>query len=166
MTLWHTETSSRCHQELDQRITTELHRERTWMRDPISPGLKLAVNLRHLAGGDSYTPCSMPSGWPVRPSTSLSLMSDVYHQGLSRSADAVPHTPRLLVAGRVHLLLEKNHSACPGCPGWKAYSNQMSTRGRQPLPQLQGVPLYGTLGPDGWRLQVPLGGGGGCRVKL
>ena len=36
---------------------------------------------------------------------------------------------------------------------------------QQPLPQLQGLPLYCTLGPCGWRLQVPLGGGGGCRAR-
>ena len=42
-------------QELEQRITAELQRDRTWMRDPVSPGVKLAVTLRHLATGDSYT---------------------------------------------------------------------------------------------------------------
>ena len=34
----------------------------------------------------------------------------------------------------------------------------MSTRERQPLPQLQGLPLHCTLGPGGWRFQVPVGG--------
>ena len=42
-------------QELEQRITAELQRARTWMREPVSPGLKLAVILRHLTSGDSYT---------------------------------------------------------------------------------------------------------------
>ena len=41
-------------QELDQRLCPEIQRERTLMRDPVSPGLKLAVTLRHLANGDSY----------------------------------------------------------------------------------------------------------------
>ena len=57
-------------------------------------------------------------------------------------------------------------STFPGCTGWKAYSNQMSTRARQPLPQLQGLPLDCTPGPGGWRLQVPVDGCGGSRVKL
>ena len=43
------------YQELEQRITAEFQRDRTLMRDPVSPGVKLAVTLRHLATGDSYT---------------------------------------------------------------------------------------------------------------
>ena len=39
-------------QELEQRITAEFQRDRT-LRDPVSPGVKLAVTLRHLAIGDS-----------------------------------------------------------------------------------------------------------------
>ena len=41
-------------QELEQRLGPEIQKERTWMRDPLSPGLQLAVTLRHLASGDSY----------------------------------------------------------------------------------------------------------------
>ena len=41
-------------QEHAQRLTPELQRKRTWMREPLSPGLKLAVTLTHLASGDSY----------------------------------------------------------------------------------------------------------------
>ena len=43
------------YQELEQRITAEFQRDRTLMRDPLSPGVKLAVTLRHLVTGDSYT---------------------------------------------------------------------------------------------------------------
>ena len=72
----------------------------------------------------------------------------------------MPHTPRGLVAGQVCLPPEVELSTCPG---WKAYSNQMSTRGRQPLAQLQGLPLHCTLGPGGWRfkfLWVDMGAAG------
>ena len=41
-------------QELEQRLGPEIQKDRTWMRDPQCPGLKLAVTLRHLASGDSY----------------------------------------------------------------------------------------------------------------
>ena len=40
---------------LEQRIIAEFQRDRTLMRDPVSPGVKLAVTLRHLTTGDSYT---------------------------------------------------------------------------------------------------------------
>ena len=43
------------YQELEQRITAEFQRDRTLMRDPVSGGVKLAVTLRHLTTGDSYT---------------------------------------------------------------------------------------------------------------
>ena len=33
----------------------EFQRDRTLMKDPVSPGVKLAVTLRHLTTGDSYT---------------------------------------------------------------------------------------------------------------
>ena len=62
-------------QELQQRINAEFQRDMTLMRDPVSPGVKLAVTLRHLATGDSYTTLHMLSGWPVRPSRSLCLRS-------------------------------------------------------------------------------------------
>ena len=68
----------------------------------------------------------------------------------------MPHTPRGLIASRVRLPPEVELSTCPGCPGWKAYSNQMSTRGRQPVPQLQGLPLHG----DSKFLWVDMGAAG------
>ena len=40
-------------EELEKRITAELQRDRTWMRDPVSPGVKLVLTLRHLATGDT-----------------------------------------------------------------------------------------------------------------
>ena len=43
------------YQKLEQRITAEFQRDRILMKDPVSPGVKLAVTLRHLATGDSYT---------------------------------------------------------------------------------------------------------------
>ena len=42
-------------QELEQRITAKFQRDRTLTRDPVSPGMKLAVTLKHLTTGDSYT---------------------------------------------------------------------------------------------------------------
>ena len=40
-------------QELKQRLDSEIQREMTWMRDPLSPGLNFAVTLTHLASGES-----------------------------------------------------------------------------------------------------------------
>ena len=43
------------YQELEKRITAEFQRDRTLIRDPVIPGVKVAVTLRHLTTGDSYT---------------------------------------------------------------------------------------------------------------
>ena len=40
-------------QELEQRLTPEFQSERTWMRQPLSPG-QLPVTLRHLASGEGW----------------------------------------------------------------------------------------------------------------
>ena len=46
------EMPSELYQELEQIITAEFQRDRTLMRDPVSPGVKLAGTLRHSATGD------------------------------------------------------------------------------------------------------------------
>ena len=59
-------------QELGHRITAEFQRDRTLMRDPISPGVKLAPS--DISPLVTATPlCSMLSGWPVRPLRSVTL---------------------------------------------------------------------------------------------
>ena len=56
-------------QELEQRLNPDLQRERTWMREPLSPGVKFAVTLRHLASGDSFPPPPLQYAFRVVRST-------------------------------------------------------------------------------------------------
>ena len=42
------------YQELEQRITAEFQRDRTLIRDPVSPGVKLAVTLRQVDGDSRF----------------------------------------------------------------------------------------------------------------
>ena len=154
-------------QELEQRITSEFQRDRTLMRDPVSPGVKLAVTLRHLATGDSNT--TLQCAFRVARATSEKFVPEVCDAITMAYRDQVMQCPTL---PEDWLLVESvfcrrwNFPHALDAPGWKAYSNQMSTRGRQPLPQLQGLPLYCTLGPGGWRFQVPVGGHGGSWVNF
>ena len=69
------------YQELEQRITAEFQRDRTLMRDPVSPGVKLAVTLRHLATGDWWTKGELfhPLGQRLPP------------QALANEAQLKPH---------------------------------------------------------------------------
>ena len=59
------------YQELAKSINAECQRDRTLMRDTVNPGVMLAVTLRHLATGDSYT--SLQYAFRVASQTSISL---------------------------------------------------------------------------------------------
>ena len=67
------------YQELEQRITAEFQRDRTLMKDSMSPGVKLAVTLRHLATGDSYN--TLQYSFRVASPTSLCLRSVMLSPG-------------------------------------------------------------------------------------
>ncbi|XP_041373483.1 putative nuclease HARBI1 [Gigantopelta aegis] len=40
--------------ELVQRVGPRITKERTWYREPLDPGLKIAITLRHIASGTKY----------------------------------------------------------------------------------------------------------------
>ena len=108
-------------QELEQRLDPETQRERTWMRDPLSPGLKLAVTLRHLASGDSYP--TLQYAFRVARSNINKFVPEVCDAIIRAYRDEVMTCPKRLVGGRVRFLSEVEHPTCPGYPGWKAHSN-------------------------------------------
>ena len=120
------------HLDDPKRVTAEFQRDRTLMRDPVSPGVKLAVTLRHLATGDSYT--TLQYTFRVASATIDKFVPEVCDAITRAYRDQVMQFPTL---PEDWLLVESSAgggaSHMPGCPGWKAYSNQMSTRDRQPL---------------------------------
>ena len=170
MTLWHIETSSRC----------RLSSIKSWSRESllssrgtgldersVSPGVKLAVTLRHLVTVDSYTTLQ----YAFRVACSLTIKKFV-----PEVCDAITRAYRDQVM-RCTTLLEdwlwlSLSSAgggtfhMPWVPWMEGIFQSDVHKGEQPLPQLQGLPLYCTLGPGGWRLQVPVGGRGGSRVSF
>ena len=80
-------------QEVEQRITAELQRDRTWMRDPVSPGVKLAVTLRHLATGNSYT--TLQYAFRVSSTTINNFVPEVCDAILKPYGDQVMRCPTL-----------------------------------------------------------------------
>jgi hypothetical protein len=61
--------------ELLTILYDHLVKKTTKMRDPLEPGLKLAMTLRHLATGATYT--SMQYGWRVPPNTISVVVREV-----------------------------------------------------------------------------------------
>lgn len=57
-------------QEILTRVEPRITKKQTWMREPLEPGLKLALTLRHLASGATYM--DMRYGWRV-PHNTISL---------------------------------------------------------------------------------------------
>ena len=108
MTLWHIETSSRCHLSIIK----------SWSRESRDQVMRCPTLLED---------------WL--------LVESVFYQRWN-----FPHTLGAL-DGR-HILI------------------RFPQGGRQPLLQQQGLPLYCTLGPGGWRFQVPVGGHGGSWVNF
>ncbi|KAK7097770.1 hypothetical protein V1264_004701 [Littorina saxatilis] len=49
--------------ELLARVGPRITKQYTFYRDPLEPGMKLALTLRHLASGNKYA--SMKFGWRV-----------------------------------------------------------------------------------------------------
>jgi hypothetical protein len=61
--------------DLLARVGPRITKQYTWYREPLEPGLKLALTLRHLASGSKYS--TMKYGWraPTTPSHSSSERS-------------------------------------------------------------------------------------------
>ena len=57
--------------ELLERLRPRITKQMTFYREPLDPGMKLAITLRHLASGSKYT--NMRFGWRV-PHNTISLV--------------------------------------------------------------------------------------------
>ena len=61
--------------ELLTRVSPRITKQHTWYRQPLEPGLKLALTLRHLASGSKYS--DMKYGWRVPHNTQSLLVREV-----------------------------------------------------------------------------------------
>ena len=51
---------------ISHRVGSRIGKQDTFYRNPLEPGLKLAITLRHFASGANYRTCSMQYGCRVR----------------------------------------------------------------------------------------------------
>ena len=61
--------------EVLERVRHRITKQYTFYRDPLEPGLKLAIALRHLASGSKYS--DMKFGWRVPPNTIFIVVREV-----------------------------------------------------------------------------------------
>ena len=50
----YTRTDKALFDEIVDRVTPHIQKQHTWCREPLEPGLRVAITLRFLATGDSY----------------------------------------------------------------------------------------------------------------
>ena len=80
--------------ELLDRLSPRITKKHTTFREPLSPGLKLALTLRHLASGNKYS--SLKFGWRVPHNTQSLLVREVCQAIIQEYVDEVmvcPSTP-------------------------------------------------------------------------
>lgn len=93
--------------ELLARIGPRLTKRTTWYREPLEPGLKLAITIRHLATGDTYK--SLMYGFRVPHNTISILVKEVCEALIEEFAEEV--------------------FACPTSPEqWRVISEQFGAR--------------------------------------
>ncbi len=89
--------------ELLARVAPRITKQQTWYREPLEPGLKLALTLRHLASGSKYA--SMKFGWRVPHNTQSLIVREVCQAIIDEYMDEM--------------------MSCPTTPeGWLAISDQ------------------------------------------
>ena len=152
--------------KLEQRLTPELQSERTWMREPLSPGLKLAVTLKHLTSGDSYP--TLQFTFRVARSTINKFVPEVSDAIIRAYRDQVLTCPTLpedwLVVKSVFRQRWNILDALGALDG-KHILIRCPQRGGSLYHNYKGFHSIVLPGPGGQRLQVPLGGCRGSRIK-
>ena len=61
--------------EILERVSHRITKQKTWMRDPIEPGMKLAITLQHFASGAKYK--DMRFAWRVPHNTISVIVREV-----------------------------------------------------------------------------------------
>ena len=81
--------------ELLDRLSPRLEKEQTFLRTPLTPGLKLALTLRHFASGHTYS--SMKFSWRVPHNTISVVVREVCQAIIDEFLDKLmtcPTTPQ------------------------------------------------------------------------
>lgn len=82
--------------ELLERVSPRITKQHTPFREPLPPGMKLAITLRHLASGNKYA--SLKFGWRVPHNTQSVLVREVCQAIVDEYVDELmvcPSTPEV-----------------------------------------------------------------------
>lgn len=86
--------SPEMYDEILERVRHRITKQYTWFREPLEPGIKLALTLRHLASGTKYS--DMKFGWRVPHNTISIVVREVCQAIIDEYMDEVmtcPTTP-------------------------------------------------------------------------
>ena len=75
-----------------ERVGPRIEKQKTWLRQPLEPGLKLAITLRHFASGDKYP--SVKFGFRVPSNTVSLIVRDVSQAIIDEFKDELMTCPR------------------------------------------------------------------------
>ena len=129
----HSRTSCACHLKcILERVRGRLTKQHTFYREPLEPGLKLAVTLRHLASGSKYA--EMKFWWRVPANTISVLVREVCQAILHEYLDEVMTPPSIPEAWReiAHQFRTRwNFPHCCGALDGKHVQSQKSSQDRK-----------------------------------
>lgn len=136
-------------------------------REPLDPGLKLAIKLRHMATGATFR--ELMYSFRVADNTLSKFIPTVLEAIVDTfQAEVMPPfiEPDKWMKVSDRFNTKWNFPPCLWCPGWQAYSYQGPTKFWITLPQLQGLLLHDPSGIGRCRLQVYMGIIGGVRLSI
>ena len=151
------------YQELEQRITAELQKDRTLMRDTVSPGVKLAVTLRHLTTDDSFT--TLQYAFRVASPTIEKFVPEVCKAITRAYRDQVMWCPTLPEDWLLVESVFRRRCNFPHALGARMEGIFQSDVHKEEAAS-SATARASTLGPGGWRFQVPVGGHGDSWVNF
>ena len=149
------------------RLEPRLARQATNYRAPISVGEKLALTIRYLATGESYT--SLSCQFRVGRSTNSKFLPEVcraIQDEFTREYLRCPTTPDEWKELEREFRIRWNVPHALGALDGKHVALKKPKNSGAPLPQLQGVLFHCHVGPGRWTVQVQMGGCGYSWILL
>ena len=141
---------------IEERIFNRLNKSQTNFTKPVEVGLKLAVTLRRLSTGETYT--SLQYHWRLGRTTIYNFSQGVQSHPwrIPRSMFDLSNRFWGVEIGRGEIQKQMECPTCCGCTRWQTHCYEEAQEVRQWILQLQGLFLLGTSSPGWCGVQIPV----------